>query len=244
VTILGDDSKRARNGRRAINGVVGLRVPADVIDEKCRPYMRNGKPIHRLELTNNSVFDIVVQYQQVYRGIANYYQMAYNLHRLSRLKWVMETSLVKTLAHKLKVSVPKVYARFGTIHKTEHGTYQVLRYTVSRGPERKPLVAQWGGIPLRWRIDTALNDQLPPTWVPFTELEQRLLADQCELCGSRWNVQVHHVRALKDLRRQGRIPRPLWVMAMAARRRKTLVVCRRCHMDIHHGRSKRHETRQ
>jgi hypothetical protein len=32
-----------------------------------------------------------------------------------------------------------------------------------------------------------------------TELERRLLANTCELCGSHEDIQVHHVRALKDL---------------------------------------------
>ncbi|WP_399477703.1 hypothetical protein [Streptomyces sp. TRM68367] len=36
----------------------------------------------------------------------------------------------------------------------------------------------------------------------------------------------------------GRAAKPAWVQMMAARRRKTLVVCRVCHEDIHYsGRS-------
>jgi hypothetical protein len=70
---------------------------------------------------------------------------------------------------------------------------------------------------------------------PRTELEGRLLAATCELCGSQETVQVHHVRALKDLRRHGRANPPFWVQVMADRRRKTLVVCRRCHTAIHRG---------
>jgi hypothetical protein len=50
------------------------------------------------------------------------------------------------------------------------------------------------------------------------------------------------VRALKDLQRHGRAERPEWVKRMAARRRKTLVVCRRCHVDITHGRPRRAST--
>ncbi|MFI9507191.1 hypothetical protein [Nocardia sp. NPDC052566] len=65
---------------------------------------------------------------------------------------------------------------------------------------------------------------------------QRLLAEVCERCGSTRKVEVHHVRALKDLNRKGRKPQPDWVKRMASRRRKTLVVCRACHEDIHAGR--------
>ena len=69
-----------------------------------------------------------------------------------------------------------------------------------------------------------------------TELVQRLLADRCELCGSTERVAVHHIRRLKDLERPGRPNPPAWVQKMAARRRKTLVVCAACHVAIHAGR--------
>ena len=74
--------------------------------------MRKEKPIHRAELLNESDYTIVATYQLEYRGIVNYYRMAYNLHTLQKLKWVMEISLAKTLAHKHKISVAKVYKKY------------------------------------------------------------------------------------------------------------------------------------
>ena len=108
--------------------------------------------------------------------------------------------------------------------------------------EKRPLVAQWGGISLAWDKDAVLNEMSYRVWNDSgVELLQRLLADQCEYCGSRERVQVHHVRGLKDLRRKGRAERPEWVRVMAARQRKTLVVCERCHKDIHAGKPLRKE---
>jgi hypothetical protein len=72
-----------------------------------------------------------------------------------------------------------------------------------------------------------------------SELVQRLLADVCELCGSTDRVEVHHVRALKDLNPKGRKHPPEWATRMASRRRKTLIVCRACHEDVHAGRPTR-----
>ena len=63
----------------------------------------------------------------------------------------------------------------------------------------------------------------------------RLLADECELCGSTVNAEVHHIRALRDLNVKGQGEKPQWVQIMAARRRKTLVVCRPCHLNAHEG---------
>jgi hypothetical protein len=165
-----------------------------------------------------------------------YYRLAHNLHRLDRLKWVMETALLKTLACKLRTSVNKVRRRYHATVEVGGKRRGVLRVVIGRGEEKRPLVAQWGGISLARRTGTTLDDPLPRAWNNTrTELLERLLADQCELCGSREGVQVHHVRSLKDLQCRGRTERPEWVKLMAARQRKTLVVCRKCHTGIHAG---------
>lgn len=236
ITVLHHDRKLDRRGHRCINGQIGLTVPADVVKAKCARYLSHGKPVHRPELIHNTAYSSVAQYQQEYRGIVEYYRMAYNLHQLNRLKWVMERSLTQTLALKFKTSVRAIYRRFQTTLATDGGSYMVLQVTVERGIDRAPLVARWGGISLAWDIQSDLNEAPPQIYGSHTELEQRLLASQCELCGSTEDVQVHHVRALKDLRVRGRKEKPLWMRVMAARRRKTLVVCQSCHHAIHAGR--------
>ncbi|MEV6398067.1 hypothetical protein AB0M39_25390, partial [Streptomyces sp. NPDC051907] len=68
--------------------------------------------------------------------------------------------------------------------------------------------------------------------IPQKELIARLLADTCEICGSKGNVQVHHVRALADLAHAGRQPSD-WTRVMLQRRRKTVVACDVRHDRIH-----------
>lgn len=70
------------------------------------------------------------------------------------------------------------------------------------------------------------------------ELIHRLLAGRCELCESTDRLEVHHLRKLADLNRRDRPDKPAWVHLMAKRRRKTLVICRNCHEDIHAGRTR------
>jgi len=241
IAIFHDDKKR-KKGVRSINGGVALRVPADVVRAKCAPYMRGGKPVHRTERISDSVYSIVEKYQQEYRGLVEYYRLAYNLsRRLNRLRWVMETSLTKTLSRKLRISVSKVYRRYQTTVQTERGPYKALQVTVPR-EGKKPLVATWGGISLAHDRQATLNDHPQQVWNKRTELLERLLADTCELCGSQEHVEVHHVRGLKDLQRKGRAEKPAWVKLMASRRRKTLVVCRECHSGIHAGRGTKSKT--
>ena len=236
IVVLNNDQKRDRRGHRSINGQIGLKVPLDVVQSKCARYLRHDKAFHRPELLHDSPYSIVAQYQQEYRGTIEYYRLAYNLHQLNRLKWLMEWSLTQTLACKLTVSVGKVYRRYQTTLQTDHGPRAGLRVTAQRGEGQQPLVANWGGITLARQPKAVLNDQPTHIWGPRTELEQRLLADTCELCGSHDDIQVHHIRALKDLRRKGRAEKPTWMQIMAARQRKTLVTCRWCHAAIHAGR--------
>jgi group II intron reverse transcriptase/maturase len=236
VTVM-QDNRQHTNGRRSVNGVVSLRVPRAVLQVKCQPYMKHGGPWHRPELINQSIFDIVTQYQSVYRGVVNFYRLAHNLRDVAHLHGIMQHSLTRTLAAKLRISVPEVYRRYRVeILGEDRQRRAGLEVQVPR-EGKPPLVAQWGGISLAWSIDATLDDQnVPFRFANTTEIVQRLLADTCELCGSRDRIQVHHIRALKSLKRKGRSDKPLWMTVMAARRRKTLVVCHQCHVDIHGGR--------
>jgi hypothetical protein len=236
VTVIQNDRKHT-NGRRSINGVVGLRVPSAVLQTKSQPYMKHGGPWHRPELLHQSVFDIVTQYQSVYRGLVNFYRLAYNLRDAARLHGIMQHSLTRTLAAKLRISVPAVYRRYRAQILGEDGVARAgFEVRIARDG-KPPLIARWGGISLAWSIDATLDDRVVPfRFANTTEIVQRLLAERCELCGSQDRIQVHHIRALKDLKRKGRADKPLRVTVMAARRRKTLVLCHACHVAVHGGR--------
>jgi group II intron reverse transcriptase/maturase len=235
VVTIHNDRQHNKHGHRNINGTIGFKVPVNVVHAKCTPFLAHAKPVHRPERLHDSVFSIVSDYQAEYRGIVQYYQLAHNLHVLGRLRWVMAQSLAKTLAHKLRITVRRAVKRFQATIATPAGPRKVLLVKVER-EGRSPLVAQWDGIPLVRNKDAVLNDQPRRVINNFrTELLERLLADSCELCGSQDEVQVHHVRHLKDLTQKGRAARPEWVIRMAARWRKTLVVCRACHEAIHSG---------
>lgn len=235
VHALHADDKRDVRGQRGINGGIGLRVPRRVINEHSARYMRYGKPAHRPKLLNDDPYSIIVRYQAEYGGLVQYYRPAYNLHTLQRLKWVAEVSLVKTLANKLRTTCRKVYRRYGTTITTPDGTYKVLQVVVNREAGRKPLEAHFGGVSLKRNRWAAVVESEHVVWSGRSELLDRLLAQKCELCGGPDNIEVHHIRKLADLRVRNRA-RTKWMEVMAARRRKTLIVCRACHDEIHYGR--------
>lgn len=223
--------------RRSLNGKIRIGVPASVVEAKCTRYCLNGKPIHRTELLQDSDYSIVAHYQQEYRGIVHYYLLAHNVAWLGKLHWVMRGSLLKTLAAKHQTTVMHELRKYATstVDPRSGVTLKCLEVRVER--EGKPaLVARFGGISLTRYPQAILNDRPARAHSGRTELLERLLADECELCGSGEDIEVHHIRKLADLKTRDGQVKPAWVRRMAARQRKTLVVCRSCHRAIHAGR--------
>jgi group II intron reverse transcriptase/maturase len=226
-------------------GQIILRIPNQAIEEKITRYRREGKPVSRPELTEESDLAIIDKYGSEFRGYAQYYAYARNRRWLNRLQWYMQTSLLKTLANKHKSTVSKMAKRFAGRTIGANGVIKCLSVTVNR-KDRPPLYAQFGGISLTTQPFAVIED-LPldqDRHVERNELIQRLLSDECEICGSRDRVQSHHVRKLADLKGNGQKELPIWRQIMSARRRKTLMVCHYCHVAIHAGRPTRTRSSQ
>ena len=229
-----NDSKHARK-RPSANGKIGLRVPTDVVAKKSAQYLRHGKPIHRPERLQDTDYSIVMQYQQEYRGMVQYSLWAQNVSHLYRLHWAMKGSLLKPLANQHKTSSTAIARKYQTTVQAPNGTdLKCLQVGVER-EGKKPLIAQFGGLQLIAQLKATILDQLPKPMNTGTEILQRLLKNTCELCKTTKDIEVHHIRKLADLKGKGRRERPAWVKLMAARQRKTLVVCRTCHRKIHAG---------
>jgi group II intron reverse transcriptase/maturase len=223
-----------RKKARSVNGVLALHVPHDVIQAACARYMKRGKPTHRAEIAADSDYDIVRQYQWHYAGLVNYYLLAHNVGSLSKVRWILESSLLRTLANKHKTSVGKLWRKHKNTVQTPYGPRRCVVAEIHR-PGKKPLVARFGGLPLRRQKKAVLRDDVLIRRPRRTELIKRLLADECENCGSTEQIEVHHVRKLADLKKKGRRELPDWAKIMIIRRRKTFVLCKNCHTAIHAG---------
>jgi hypothetical protein len=205
-----------------------------VIKATCAPYLKRGKPQRRTQLVTDNDFTIVATYGAQHRGLVEYYLLAGDLWRLDRLRWVAETSMLTTLAGKHDSTVAKMAGRYRATITTPYGPRTCFQVSVERSG-RTPLIARFGGIPLRRNKGAVLTDRVPaPVTLRRTELITRLQAGRCELCKQPGPVDVHQVRKLADLHRPGR-PQPAWNQLMAKRRRKTLVICTACHTAIHDG---------
>jgi hypothetical protein len=90
------------------NRQIALRVSRDVIKAKSAPYLHRGKPARQRALTNGSDHTIVATYGAIYGGIVHYYLLVGDFYRPHRLRWVMETFMLKTLAGKHRSTVSKM----------------------------------------------------------------------------------------------------------------------------------------
>lgn len=238
VTVTRCGSLLSADGGRRTNGHICLRMPVEPVRKVEHLYRKGGKPVHLAPLLQDAEYTIVQRYQSVYRGLYNYFCLATNVSdRMGRIRWTLEASLVKTLARKFKISARKVYRQY---QSTGTDGLKTLRVSVHR-EGKDPLVAMFGGFhvnrvrstPYEFDMNWYLSRRFAAS--NRSELITRLLTDKCELCGIVGDVEVHHIRKLSDIDRPGRRPKSEGEKRMSARRRKTLVVCPRCHDEIHGG---------
>jgi hypothetical protein len=180
---------------------------------------------------NRDDHTIIGTYGAEYRGLVQYYLLASDVWRFNRLEWAAGTSMLKTLATRHGSTVTKMARKYKARIDTPHGSRTCFEATTERAG-RKPLVARFGGIPLKRQRKAVLTDRQPAPATSRKELITRLRTGRCEWCDQRARVEVHQVRKLADLTRPGR-PQPAWAQLMAKMRRKTLVVCPSCHQAIH-----------
>ena len=241
---LGYDVRVRRSGKikrggpghvkmRTLNGGVELLVP---LNDKIRQFVftkgvaiqkEDGSmfPVHRKYLVGLTDLEIVSVYNAELRGICNYYGMASNFCKLHYFAYLMEYSCLKTLASKHKTSLSR------TIDKFNDGTGKWgIPYETKLGSKRR-YFANYADCKGKGSATDYISNAAVVYGYAVNTLENRLKAKVCELCGTTESdhYEVHHINKLKNLKGKER-----WEIAMIAKHRKTLVVCRDCHRSIIH----------
>ena len=239
---LGYDVRVRRNGQiknggqghsqRTLSNKVELNVP---LTDKIEKYLFNRKavmwadgalrPVHRGALVTMTDLEILMVYNAELRGICNYYGIASNFGKLGYFAYLMEYSCLKTLANKHRSRIAKVRYEYrdgtgawGVPYETKKGKRRMMfaKYSDCKG---KDLTEKVPDLAYRYSHNT-------------TSFEERLKAKVCEVCGctDSDSYEIHHVNKVKNLKGKAD-----WEKVMLAKRRKTIVVCHKCHMRIHHG---------
>jgi group II intron reverse transcriptase/maturase len=189
---------------------------------------KTGEPISKGGWTCLDADQIVNLYSAVNRGIQNYYRFADNWAQLSRVQYILELSLAKTLAQKFKISVPKVYKRFGkgfTIAIKGKGGKEdrKVSFYLNHDWTKKRDAFQSGKIPNIDLVQTAARMKT-----------RSKLGKPCCICGENaGQIVMHHVRHIRKLTNK-REPTG-FNRVLRAINRKQIPVCTVCHGKIHRG---------
>jgi RNA-directed DNA polymerase len=216
--------------KRTVSGCINLSIPKRKIIDFCKTYgygnINNNKATHRTELINASEVEIIETYNAELRGVSNYYSRARGHKRkLNQLVHLANRSLFMTLAGKRKTTATKVIKSL----KQTNGFY------LNHKTKGKVKVFQLHDM----RETKLYTDTLPilaHLYLSGTELIRRIDAKECEYCGKTGQVEVHHVRKLKDVKSKPHLEH--WEKVMIARNRKTLILCAGktgCHNLLHQG---------
>lgn len=242
---LGYDVRVRRNGQiknggqgysqRTLSNKVELNVP---LTDKIEKYLFNRKavmwadgalrPVHRGALVTMTDLEILMVYNSELRGICNYYGIASNFGKLGYFAYLMEYSCLMTLASKHKSSVGKMLEQY----KDGKGGW-CIPYEARKGRKYMYFAKYQDCKSPKDAVD-AIPHAVPQTIKSHSSFESRLLAKQCEFCGSTESesYEVHHVHKLKDLKGKSMLEQ-----VMLARRRKTIVLCEKCHHNLHNGKA-------
>ncbi len=224
------------NGRHTTRKSVSERIQLHIPPGKLQQFSRNNrygnyqtaKAVHKAKMTMLSDAEIILAYNAEFRGLANFYALAHNVKtKMNKLQYLWRGSLFLTLAKKHKASMKHMEKSLRreeghALFVKEKDKTRIIR--LFRLKDLKPVPAR----------DPHVDNQ-PNVFIwtlSRSELIRRLNAERCEYCGTEEGTfEVHHIRKLKDVAHG----KERWQQLMAARHRKTLILCKSCHQKLHAG---------
>lgn len=170
--------------------------------------------------------DILKYYNSVVRGIQNYYNFTRNRVAVAWIGWLLKESCALTLAKKFKLkTLAKVFNKFGKdlgyeINPKNRITFIDIKYTKAINIAKSTKV----------NVDPLQN--IEKVWnAKFTKSN---LGAPCVICGSTIDVEMHHVRQIKDMKNP-KNKLDFYTRQMAAINRKQVPLCKEHHIGLHNN---------
>ncbi len=184
-----------------------------------------GEPTTKLGWTNLDTAQIIGLYNGIHRGILNYYRFVDNIDSLARIQYILQYSLARTLAAKFKISVKRVFRRFGrnitvTIHAEDGQRERHVTFHLN---------SDWTK---QRNAFTTRDRRIDLVQMALRMRTRSKLGKPCCICGAEEQVEMHHVR---HIRKMGQKPATGFKAIMRALNRKQIPTCSTCHQKIHRG---------
>ena len=177
-------------------------------------------------LINLDHADIIMYYNAVVRGIFNYYNFVSNRVNVSWIGWLIKESCGLTLAKKLKLrTLAAVFRKFGrdlgvNVNEDKRISFIDIKYRTAINIAKTVNITQ----------DPLKN--LEKVWnAKFTKSK---LNAPCVICGSTEEIEMHHVRKIKDIKNPNS-KLDFFTRQMAAINRKQVPLCKDHHTRLHNN---------
>ena len=202
-----------------------LNAPIKTVVEKLKEkgFLNSKKmPTRNGRYINIDLWNIVENHKVLEKGILNYYAMANNYGRLAaRVHYSLKYSCALTISSKMKLKTMrgafKKYGKNLTVTVNDRSiSYPKIPYS-----RPKRVFSNYEA-----DFDATLN-----RLVYRFKRHAGNLKGPCIICKCNTNIEVHHIRKLKDVTKKKD-----WLsVTMAKYSRKQVPVCRTCHQKIHLG---------
>jgi group II intron reverse transcriptase/maturase len=178
----------------------------------------NVIPTRKTAWVNLTLVEIITRYNNVWRGLLNYYSFAYNRCQLNYVQYLLHHSLACTFMNKLKLNSRKqVFQKYGkTITvKAENGKRIFFKLEKSLA-----------------RINKFSSTIFSSAFEIFNySIRTRSVFDKaCKICGTKRIVEMHHRRPLKAHKTDNTLKGIKINLS-----RKQIPLCHSCHQRVHNG---------
>lgn len=213
---IGQSSKlttTSGQNRRSAGWQPRLFMPTSEVVAKLseKNFCKNGKGIKKKGWILYPDEIITKRYNSILLGLKNYYSPSDNYRTsINRIQYILMFSWAHTLATKHRTRISKQLVRSKELGlKIESNITNNI-----------------------WDFKSNIRD--PYIGFKVSPLRTKLLSsNQCKICGSKDNLEMHHIKALK---KDGVMIEDRYMAALMQRmNRKQLCVCRTCHNNIHKG---------
>ena len=173
-------------------------------------------------LINFSHAEIISWYNSKIQGIQNFYSFAGNRKRLHLVFWILASSCALTLAKKHKMSsMGQIFKKFGRNLTCPETDVSLVR------PSALEAIHDYKSNNVPDNLDF-----LDVTWA--AKLTESNIGKSCFLCGSTKDIEMHHLKSVKDVKQKIRNGNASFSAWKGAFLRKQIPLCS-YHHDLYHG---------
>lgn len=232
--------KNKNSNKPYYKGTVGHKIKCLVPkDRLLRSLKDNGFCDHKffpIAVKRFGNFDdrfIVLRFNAVRLGLINYYCLTDNSNPFWQIDYILRYSCAKTLAHKHKTSINKIFKKHGiqlrieTVKTSKSGENKLSMTEMKKFKTFPP------AMPMSKTLEP------PRIFRHYSQFTNSGLNDKCCICDSDYKIEMHHIKKVSSSKNKSSKtfnPKELTFSQVSGRlRRKQIPVCQKCHNEIHRG---------